>query len=128
MSMAERELSAFLSVVTELYGAEQARISAEDWIDEFESASLSTLVKTLIEKRGHLSDQELDSFIAAGFTKEQIPGGHRHSRSLDDHKLRWNHRQSTTERSVPAVRVARVKAVTKPPVNPPLVRLRPIQF
>jgi AhpD family alkylhydroperoxidase len=35
-------------------------------------AALSTLAKTLIEKRGHLSEQELDSFIAAGFTKEQI--------------------------------------------------------
>ena len=35
-------------------------------------AALSTLAKRLIEKRGHLSDQELDSFIAAGFTKEQV--------------------------------------------------------
>jgi AhpD family alkylhydroperoxidase len=35
-------------------------------------AALSILAKTLIEKRGHLSDQELDSFIAADFTKEQI--------------------------------------------------------
>jgi alkylhydroperoxidase family enzyme len=35
-------------------------------------AALSTLAKALIEKRGHLSDQELDSFIAAGFTKEQV--------------------------------------------------------
>ena len=35
-------------------------------------AALSTLAKTLIEKRGHLSEQELDAFIAVGFTKEQI--------------------------------------------------------
>jgi alkylhydroperoxidase family enzyme len=35
-------------------------------------AALSTLAKTLIEKRGHLSDQELDTFIAAGFTREQV--------------------------------------------------------
>ncbi len=35
-------------------------------------AALSTLAKRLIEKRGHLSDQELDSFISAGFTKEQV--------------------------------------------------------
>ena len=35
-------------------------------------AALSTLAKTLIEKRGHLNDQELDAFLAAGFTKEQI--------------------------------------------------------
>jgi alkylhydroperoxidase family enzyme len=33
---------------------------------------LSALAKTLIEKRGHLSEQELDSFLAAGFTKEQV--------------------------------------------------------
>ena len=35
-------------------------------------AALSSLANVLIEKRGHLSDQELDSFLAAGFTKEQI--------------------------------------------------------
>jgi alkylhydroperoxidase family enzyme len=35
-------------------------------------AALSNLARTLIEKRGHLSEQELDSFIAAGFTKEQV--------------------------------------------------------
>ena len=35
-------------------------------------AALSTLAKTLIDKRGHLSDQELDSFLATGFTKEQV--------------------------------------------------------
>jgi AhpD family alkylhydroperoxidase len=35
-------------------------------------AALSTLAKTLIEKRGGVSHQELDSFIAAGFTKEQV--------------------------------------------------------
>jgi alkylhydroperoxidase family enzyme len=35
-------------------------------------AALSTLAKTLIDKRGHLSEQELDAFLATGFTKEQI--------------------------------------------------------
>jgi alkylhydroperoxidase family enzyme len=34
--------------------------------------ALSTLAKTLIEKRGHPSEQELEAFLAAGFTKEQI--------------------------------------------------------
>lgn len=34
--------------------------------------ALSALAKTLIEKRGHPTEQELDSFIAAGFTKEQV--------------------------------------------------------
>lgn len=32
--IAERELSSFLAAVTQLYGPEQARLSAEDWLDE----------------------------------------------------------------------------------------------
>jgi alkylhydroperoxidase family enzyme len=35
-------------------------------------AALSTLAKALIEKRGHLSEPELDAFLGTGFTKEQI--------------------------------------------------------
>ena len=35
-------------------------------------AALSNLAKTLIDKRGHLSGQQLDAFLAAGFTKEQV--------------------------------------------------------
>lgn len=35
-------------------------------------AALSTLARTLIEKRGHLSEQDLESFVAAGFTLEQV--------------------------------------------------------
>lgn len=34
--LAERELSSFLAAVTELYGPEQARLSAKDWLDESE--------------------------------------------------------------------------------------------
>ena len=34
MTMGERELSAFYSSVTELFGSEQARLSAEDWLQE----------------------------------------------------------------------------------------------
>jgi alkylhydroperoxidase family enzyme len=34
-------------------------------------AALSTLAKALIEKRGHLSEPELDAFLGTGFTKEQ---------------------------------------------------------
>lgn len=33
---AERELGAFLAAVTELFGADQARHAAEDWLDELE--------------------------------------------------------------------------------------------
>ena len=35
-------------------------------------AALSALAKGLIEKRGHLSELDLNSFTAAGFTKEQV--------------------------------------------------------
>jgi hypothetical protein len=34
MTMAKRELGAFISAVTELFGPEQARLAAEDWVDE----------------------------------------------------------------------------------------------
>ena len=34
MAMAERELAAFFNAVTELFGSEQAEISAEDWLHE----------------------------------------------------------------------------------------------
>jgi hypothetical protein len=34
MTMAERELSAFFSAITQLYGSEQAELSAEDWLHE----------------------------------------------------------------------------------------------
>jgi hypothetical protein len=36
IKMAERELSAFIRAVTELFGPEQARPSREDWLDESE--------------------------------------------------------------------------------------------
>jgi hypothetical protein len=34
MTMAERELGAFITAVTELFGSEQAKLAAEDWLDE----------------------------------------------------------------------------------------------
>ena len=34
MKMAERELSAFSTAVTQSFGAEQAKLSAEDWLQE----------------------------------------------------------------------------------------------
>jgi hypothetical protein len=36
MHREESELSAFIGAVTELFGLEQARLSAEDWLDESE--------------------------------------------------------------------------------------------
>jgi hypothetical protein len=34
--VAERELSSFITAVTQLYGPEQARLAAQDWLDESE--------------------------------------------------------------------------------------------
>jgi hypothetical protein len=34
MTMAERELAAFSNAVTQLFGPEQAELSAEDWLQE----------------------------------------------------------------------------------------------
>ena len=43
MTMAERELSAFFSAVTQLFGSEQADLSADDWLHELsEIGSLPT--------------------------------------------------------------------------------------
>ena len=36
MVIAERELGAFIGAVTELFGPEQAKLAAEDWVDELE--------------------------------------------------------------------------------------------
>ena len=36
MYVAERELSAFIGAVTQLFGPEEATLSAEDWLDESE--------------------------------------------------------------------------------------------
>jgi hypothetical protein len=34
ITMAERELSAFFNAITQLFGSEQAELSAEDWLQE----------------------------------------------------------------------------------------------
>lgn len=36
LRLAERELASFIVAVTELFGPEQARISADDWLEESE--------------------------------------------------------------------------------------------
>ncbi|HET9376680.1 MAG TPA: hypothetical protein VFO40_17025 [Chthoniobacterales bacterium] len=38
--MAEHELSAFISAVKELFGPDQAQLSAVDWLDELESMDI----------------------------------------------------------------------------------------
>lgn len=44
--MAERELSAFVRAVKELYGPEQAKVSAEDWLEESDLVDSSPLRKS----------------------------------------------------------------------------------
>ena len=39
--LAERELSAFVAAVSELFGAEEARASAEDWLEKSELMLIS---------------------------------------------------------------------------------------
>ncbi len=39
MDMAERELSAFIGAVAQLFGPEEAKLSAEDWLEELELVS-----------------------------------------------------------------------------------------
>jgi len=41
MYLAERELSAFIAAVAELFGADQAKMSVEDWLDESELMDVS---------------------------------------------------------------------------------------
>ena len=38
-TMAERELSAFFTAVTEMFGSEEAEISAEDWLRELTASA-----------------------------------------------------------------------------------------
>jgi hypothetical protein len=40
MTMAERELSAFFNAVTQLFGSEQAELSAEDWLQELNKSDV----------------------------------------------------------------------------------------
>lgn len=39
MKMAERELAAFFNAVKQLFGAGQAQLAADDWLQELESTS-----------------------------------------------------------------------------------------
>jgi AhpD family alkylhydroperoxidase len=38
-------------------------------------AALSTLTRTIIEQRGHLADEDVDRFVAAGFNETQVLEG-----------------------------------------------------
>jgi hypothetical protein len=75
MPMAERELSAFFNAVIELFGSEQAELSAEDWLQELieidglpasarEWRSLTAKVSTRLASRVNASSLSSEPQIA----------------------------------------------------------------
>lgn len=66
---------AFHSGLALRQGIEQEEIAAvrkRELPSDKRYAALSALAKSLIERRGHLADGDLDAFLAAGYTKEQV--------------------------------------------------------
>jgi hypothetical protein len=77
MTMAERELSAFLNAVAQLFGSEQADVSAEDWLHELieadglpASAREWRLITAKVSTRlaGRVNASSLSSSLSAEFT------------------------------------------------------------
>jgi hypothetical protein len=64
MHIAERELSAFISAVTESVGPEQARLSAEDWLKESESMH-SPPRSTIRDRRAAAASARLANRLSA---------------------------------------------------------------
>ncbi len=80
ITMAERELGAFFTAVTELFGSEQARLSAKDWLDELElmdslpgSASRDWLRVTLAASARLASRLTAGRTIGRGTSRRLIP-------------------------------------------------------
>ena len=77
MTMAERELSAFFNAVTHLFGSEQAKLSAEDWLQLIEIEALPAsarewrlfTAKASTQLAGRVSASSLSSFLS---TERQI--------------------------------------------------------
>ncbi len=78
MTTAERELSAFFNAVTQLFGVEQAALSAEDWLQELieiDGLSVSTREWRLITEKvstrlaSRVRASSLSSFLS---TERQI--------------------------------------------------------
>jgi hypothetical protein len=78
MAMAERELSAFFGAVTELFGSEEAELSAEDWLQELieiDGLPVSTREWRLITAKvaTRLASRVNASFLASSlFSEPQI--------------------------------------------------------
>jgi hypothetical protein len=87
MDIAERELFSFIGAVTQLYGPEEAKLSAEDWLEESESidsiprstsrnwravtiAASARLANRLAATQHRRSDCSVDARIIRFFTRE----------------------------------------------------------
>jgi hypothetical protein len=59
MAMAEREFAAFFNAVTELFGSEQALLSAEDWLQESMAININDLRNNDLQNNGlHTSTRQ----------------------------------------------------------------------
>ena len=76
--LAELELSAFVGVVTELFGSDQAKISARDWLDE------SDLMDSLSTTR----DWRAVTVAASARLAHRLSGEHQHSRSTSSRETK----------------------------------------
>jgi hypothetical protein len=53
MHIAEPELSAFMHAVTQPFGPEEAKLSAEDWFDELIGSPLPSTSRKLADSQDH---------------------------------------------------------------------------
>jgi len=99
MQLAERELAAFLGAVTELFGPEQAGLSADDWLDESELigspprstsrdwravtvAASARLANRLSLARDHQASLEAPSAASTDTKVSPIPSSNRFASAL----------------------------------------------
>jgi hypothetical protein len=75
INMAERELSAFIGAVTELFGPEQAKLSAEDWLDESEKIDTA--------RRSTPRDWRAATIAASARLANRLSAGQHHRASLE---------------------------------------------
>jgi alkylhydroperoxidase family enzyme len=62
----------YLAVKTGVDAADVDAIRKRQMPKDAKDAALSTLARTLIEKRGHLGDQDVSAFLGAGFDNDRL--------------------------------------------------------
>lgn len=78
--MAELELSSFVGAVTELFGSEQAEISARDWLDESDLMDSPPLATT--------RDWRAVTVAASARLAHRLNGEHKHSTSTSSRETK----------------------------------------